>query len=439
VLDLVWHMYLNCSGYSTSSQDFVKSLLKKNYPVAVDKNDYPDNYNFAGLSDYNINMFHELQYVGDIAETLSVWNFPPPQFKTKGKINIGYADYEVNRMPPDWVEQCNMMDEIWTSSLFCKNVFIESGVQKNIKVIPHAIDSHLWHSSVSPLPIQNRRGFCFLFVSEWMPRKGIYELLRAWFSAFSSKDDVYLILKTYLGEYGNINNIRKEVEKIRQEFDLTQDRCAPILFYSDFIEDHKMPNLFQCADVLVAPSLGEGFGLSVAQAQMMGIPVIATDWSALSEICNNDVGYMIDIEGTEPVSEKQVDLIPAYEDAEWAKLNINSLIDNMKHVYNNSEELTVKSKKCQDFMRKFNYDNIGNILIDNINTVLDDSFEPNMNSLIYFDRDSGQIGEQYTAGLYINYIDKNKISENTFVDYYPNKNFLKIYYDGMNYFWGKLI
>jgi len=411
--------------------------MRNEYPVFVDKEDYRDNYNFSGLSQYSIDLFHALQYKKDVGKTFSVWNYPPGQFKKSGKINIGYADYEVTKMPAAWVSNCNAMDEIWTSSEFCKSTFIENGVKRDVKVIPHTLNPQLWHSHKEPTNISNKRGFCFLFVSEWMPRKGIYDMLRAWFTAFSHKDDVCLILKTYLGAHGNLNVIRDDINKIRnEEFNLTKDRCAPILLYSDFIKEDVMPNFFKNADVLLAPSLGEGFGLCVAQAQMMGIPAIATNWSSLSEICNDDIGYMIDIDGLEDVSQRQIELIPAYKDAQWAKLNLDSLVDTMKHVYNNSHELKDKSQKCMDFAKSFSYDNVSKLLIESINSAMPKNsrykhsifFNPEDGSLC----DNGSICGRVSAKVW------KQITDSSFVDFFSNKKYCKIYYnteDANNYGW----
>ena len=45
-----------------------------------------------------------------------------------------------------------------------------------------------------------------------------------------------------------------------------------------------MPDLYREADVLLYPSVREGFGLSVAEAMATGLPVVATDCSSLPEL-----------------------------------------------------------------------------------------------------------------------------------------------------------
>lgn len=45
-----------------------------------------------------------------------------------------------------------------------------------------------------------------------------------------------------------------------------------------------MPLVYSALDVLANPSYGEGFGVPLVEAQACGTPVIATDWTAMSEL-----------------------------------------------------------------------------------------------------------------------------------------------------------
>jgi glycosyltransferase involved in cell wall biosynthesis len=58
-------------------------------------------------------------------------------------------------------------------------------------------------------------------------------------------------------------------------------------FQSDF-----MASVFSSFDVLLNPAQGEGFGIPVVEAQACGVPVIVTDWTAMSELCG--AGWKVD-------------------------------------------------------------------------------------------------------------------------------------------------
>ena len=53
--------------------------------------------------------------------------------------------------------------------------------------------------------------------------------------------------------------------------------------------DSHIADLYRAADVLLSPSMGEGFGLPIAEAQACGCPVITQDCSSMSELTINGI------------------------------------------------------------------------------------------------------------------------------------------------------
>jgi glycosyltransferase involved in cell wall biosynthesis len=51
------------------------------------------------------------------------------------------------------------------------------------------------------------------------------------------------------------------------------------------ITQDDLANYYSMGDVLLAPSMGEGFGIPVVEAQACGLPVIVSDFSAQPELC----------------------------------------------------------------------------------------------------------------------------------------------------------
>lgn len=59
----------------------------------------------------------------------------------------------------------------------------------------------------------------------------------------------------------------------------------PAALHEYGITDERMSWIYSAFDVLLAPSLGEGFCLPVLEAQACGTPVIVTDFAATAELC----------------------------------------------------------------------------------------------------------------------------------------------------------
>ena len=62
------------------------------------------------------------------------------------------------------------------------------------------------------------------------------------------------------------------------------------------LTDDDLNVLYNAADLMVSPTMAEGFGLTLAEAQACGVPVVATDYSAVSEVAA--AGVLIPPTGT---------------------------------------------------------------------------------------------------------------------------------------------
>ena len=119
------------------------------------------------------------------------------------------------------------------------------------------------------------------------PRKAFYAQFQA-FAEFKKKhDDAFLYLHTTRGEHGEYEGINipaymsflglKENEdyKIAEQYTLLTGNYG----------DEQMVELYNCMDVHMLVSMGEGFGIPILEAQACGTPVIVGDWTAMSELC----------------------------------------------------------------------------------------------------------------------------------------------------------
>jgi len=62
-----------------------------------------------------------------------------------------------------------------------------------------------------------------------------------------------------------------------------------------------LPSLYAAMDAFVSPTRGEGWGRPHAEAMAMGLPVLATNWSGLTEFLTPQVGYPIPVSHMAPV------------------------------------------------------------------------------------------------------------------------------------------
>jgi len=104
-----------------------------------------------------------------------------------------------------------------------------------------------------------------------------------------------------------------------------------------YVPDELMPGLYAGARALVLPSLYEGFGLPCLEAMASGTPVVASDRTALPEVCGG-AALLVDPEDEDAVAEALVAAVS--EPAVREPLIVAGLARAAGHRWPRSAELT---------------------------------------------------------------------------------------------------
>jgi glycosyltransferase involved in cell wall biosynthesis len=199
--------------------------------------------------------------------------------------------WEYGSLPVEWVRSINeSVDELWVPSCYVRQLYIESGVTPNrVHVVPNGVDAELFRPGLRPLKLPHVNFFKFLFLGGTIHRKGIDLLLQAFQKAFTSTDDVLLVIKD-MGTR-DIYQGQGLGEQIRQ---LQKSPQAPRIYYLDQdLTDEEIARLYNACHCLVHPYRGEGFGLPVLEAMSCAMPVIVTAGGATDDFVDEASGYRI--------------------------------------------------------------------------------------------------------------------------------------------------
>ena len=160
------------------------------------------------------------------------------------------------------------------------------GVEKRFRPFDHAQADELATLHHVRQTYELKRPF-ILIVGTLEPRKNFSTLIRA-FAAYRQHSAANLEVQLVIAGGGGWLGEREKLEALVKELALTDHIC-----FTGFVPDQYLPALINLADIMVYPSLYEGFGLPVLEALACGVPVITARNSSLPE-AGGEAAYYID-------------------------------------------------------------------------------------------------------------------------------------------------
>ncbi|MGE0028470.1 MAG: glycosyltransferase family 4 protein [Thermoleophilia bacterium] len=203
-----------------------------------------------------------------------------------------FLHWEYGAPPLGWVRaQREHLDEVWVASRHVRDGMLAGGMDpERVALVPLGIDPERFRPGAEPLDLGDRApGVRLLFVGGLIWRKGIDLLLAAYTRAFTARDDVTLVIKSF-GARGPY--VPQDADA--QVRALQADPRAPrILHLTDPLPDGDMPRLYAACDALVQPFRGEGYGLPIAEAMACGLPAIVPDRGAARDFCGPGTAILV--------------------------------------------------------------------------------------------------------------------------------------------------
>ena len=157
--------------------------------------------------------------------------------------------------------------------------------QSKVRIVPNGVDCQRFRPHAGSEKLRRELGLtgmrCILFVGRLIPRKGLPFLVEAAEKIVKELPDVKFVI---VGDGPMRNNLVAWLRKIRL--------LKSFIFLGDVAED-MLPELYNCADVFVLPSVQEGQGIALLEAQASGKPVVAFDVGAVGEaMIQGETGFL---------------------------------------------------------------------------------------------------------------------------------------------------
>ena len=182
-----------------------------------------------------------------------------------------------------------------------------------------------------PSPIEMRRRFgigesdffvFFNFDFGSYKRKNPLAAIRAFAKAFPVERDVRLVFKT-MGAKSHQAELAEVMLEAKSQN--VADRFSVI---TEYLPHSDLYGLVNACDAYMSLHRGEGFGMGMAEAMLMGKPVIATNWSANTEFCHPGASFLVPYR-----------LVPIKSDEyfismkEWAEADVSAAADALRRCY----------------------------------------------------------------------------------------------------------
>ena len=392
------------SGYGARSRDFVKALIELDeYEISVIPQRWgntPENFIEKNKKEWGFLQKHlipGLQTKPDIWCQVTV----PNEFQPMGKYNIGLtAGMETTHVHSSWVEGCNRMNLILTSSKHSKQTFINSQyqakdgshvlkVEKPIEVLFEGVNLDVYKKikefknkdlkqTIESIPEK----FAYLTVGHWMQgemghdRKNIGLTIKAFYEIFKDQPDKpALILKTCAVGGSNLDRAEmlRRIELIRESCS-SDDLPNVYLLHGDFT-DTEMNEIYNNYKVKAMISLtkGEGFGRPLLEFSTINKPIITTGWSGHVDFLSKDYCALLGGE-LEPVHQSAQVKDMILGEAQWFKVGDQWIANAYQDVYRNYKSWKDKSK-TQGFNSRKNFS------FKKMKTLIEDIFKENIPEL----------------------------------------------------------
>ena len=164
-------------------------------------------------------------------------------------------------------EEYRLATRLLCPSEFVVKTFLDKGYARE-QLVRHTYgyDEKVYYPTNQPR--DSKRGLTMLFVGVCAVRKGVHFALEAWLRSPASKDGTFLVAGEFLPAY------QKKLTS------MLAHPSVKVLGHRNDVQD-----LMRNSDILVLPSIEEGFGLVIAEAMGSGCVPLVSD--ACTEICTH--------------------------------------------------------------------------------------------------------------------------------------------------------
>ncbi|WP_226618529.1 glycosyltransferase [Cytobacillus firmus] len=361
---------LDASGYGIASREYVLALDR----LGVDLKIQPYTWNFPYEFNDQNKKERLLQLINspykENRQKILIYHCPPGNIKDIENDRKIYERillntvWETAGIPGSWLPVINACDGICVPCSQNVDGLKKSGVKTPAFLVPHGADTQTFNPENKKFTFKEAKNkFVFVSIFDFQHRKNPETLLKAYWSEFTSRDNVLMIIKTYGSSRRKIVN---SISNYKRRLGFTGG-TAPLRVLTGILPEEQLKGLYTLGNAFILPTRGEGVGLPYMEALSSGIPVIATGWGGQMDFLNEQNSFLIDYKLEDPrksmyggsAISRQYHRLFGQGDQLWAEADFDDTKRQMRLAYENPLLCKQKGNKGRLDMLNLTWDKAG--------------------------------------------------------------------------------
>ena len=259
--------------------------------------------------------------------------------------NIIYPLWELARYPEEWAKQLDRFDEIWAPSRFVHDS-LEAACSKPVVHMPLACEVALqsfFGRRYFSIPETDYTFLFFYDLRSYSTRKNPEAVINAFRNLLAKRpySKIHLVIK--------VNGVETNPGAFKALCEELTDLRQHVTLFQKMITSNEVKNLVRCCDCFVSLHRSEGFGFGIAEAMVLGKPVIATAYSGNMDFMAAHIAYDIDYKLI-PLSDGDY---PHYQGQVWADPDWEQASFQMINLVDDPNQGRLLGKRARDHMKSY--------------------------------------------------------------------------------------
>ena len=194
---------------------------------------------------------------------------------------VWHTMFDMDVLPPGWVEVLNRSAAVWVPSTWCRDVFVGNGVQVPVFVGGYGVDHSIFYPKQTTKVVTTRPFRVLVWSQALVGRKNPLMALRAFMECGFRADEAEIEIKVN-ANYGQGDVLGPDGSVLPNARVIAADWPAS-----------RVADWLRSGDVLVYLSGGEGFGLMPLEAMACGLPVICAYNTGMMDYLTADNALLV--------------------------------------------------------------------------------------------------------------------------------------------------